>query len=64
MFSRTILRSKTCFFIYDKDGNKVDYCDSLDEVFDYFYSWCVELGCHSVIYKQTADKNVIRVKIY
>ena len=60
----TILRSKSgCCYIYDKDGIKFDYCDSMNDVFDYFYSWCEELGCHSVIYSQTSDKNVIRVKM-
>lgn len=63
MLSFTILRShntKRCY-VYNKDGLKLAQCATMNDVFDYFSSWCDALACKSVIYTQTDDKNVIRV---
>ena len=65
MLSFTILRSaksERCT-VYNQYGTELAQCASLNAVFDYFYSWCDKLACKSVIYSQTNDKNVIRVKM-
>lgn len=63
MLTFTILRSSKSHrcYIYNKDAVKLATCNTMNDVFDYFYSWCEELDFKSVIYTQTDDKNVIRV---
>lgn len=65
MLSFTILRSSKSgrCTVYNQYGTEFAKCASLNAVFDYFYNWCDKLACKSVIYSQTADKNIIRVKI-
>lgn len=61
----TLLRSsKTArVTIYNQYGTELAQCASMNDVFNYFYSWCEKLGFQSVIYSQTKVKNVIRVKM-
>lgn len=65
MLRFTILRSSKTprVYIYNQYGSELSQCASMNEVFDYFYSWCDKLACKSVIYSQTNDKNVIRVEM-
>ena len=62
MLTFTILRSPKTHrcYIYSHDGSKLATCDTMNDVFDYFYGWCDAFACKSVIYTQTDDKNVIR----
>lgn len=63
MLTFTILRSPKTHrcYIYNKDYLRLAQCDTMNDVIDYFYSWCEELSCKSVVYTQTDDKDVIRV---
>lgn len=66
MLRFTLLRSsKTArVTVYNQFGTELAQCASMNEVFNYFYSWCDKLACESVIYSQTKDKNVIRVSMH
>lgn len=63
MLSFTLLRSSKSarVTVYNQYGTVLAECASMNDVFNYFYSWCDKLACESVNYSQTKDKNVIRV---
>lgn len=63
MLRFTLLRSSKNgrVTVYNQYGTELAQCESMNAVFDYFYSWSDKLACKSVTYSQTNDKNVIRV---
>lgn len=63
MMSFTVIRlSKSDrYVVYNSYGCDVAYCESMQAVFDYFYSWRDKFGSKSVKFLDTASRDVILV---
>ena len=50
-------------YVYNQYGDEVAQCASLNDVFSFFYHWCVKFNGKSVTYTFTKDKDVLLVKM-
>lgn len=65
MLTFSVIRSAKTgrIYIYNQTGAELAQCASMNEVFNYFYNWCVKFCSKSLTYSFTKSKDVLLVKM-
>lgn len=65
MLTFSVIRSAKTgrIYIYNQTGAELAQCDSMKEVFNYFYNWSVKFCSKSLTYSFTKSKDVLLVKM-
>ena len=65
MLTFSVIRSAKTgrVYIYNATGAELAQCETMNEVFNYFYNWSVKFCSKSLTYCFTKSKDVLLVKM-